>query len=196
MTRRTMTTPYERGSPTRLRFLAKKREARKARKDDAWFKAHSFWCKGRRSRHGVMAACQFEVVFREQVEGSKATCRLCKTTHFYSNAGTGRNRWLTMAEYQEVYIPDESLLRVEDVYREIDTEKRVKDKTGIVEMVPEKIIIIDHAPFCSKPDVQIAGLMATVGGPGQVRWTDSGGRFRHMCQSSDAAQRISLSRFK
>ena len=143
-----------------------------------------------------MAECLFEVRFNKQGEGARATCSFCKTVHVYSSAGTGRNRWLTMAEYQEVYIPEESILRVEDVYREIHTEKGVKDKSGIVEMVPEKIIIIGHAPFCSSPDTPIAGLMATVGGPGQVRWTDSGGRFRHMCQSSKAAQRISLSRFK
>ncbi|MCH8877796.1 MAG: hypothetical protein IIA89_13400 [Chloroflexi bacterium] len=143
-----------------------------------------------------MADCLFEVRFTTQAEGARATCSFCKETHVYSNAGTGKSRWLTQAEYAEVYIPDESLLRVEDVYREIDVEKRVKDKSGLVEMVPEKIIVADHAPWCGSPDVPIAGLTAKVGGPGQVRWTDSRGRFRHMCQSSEAARRIVATRWE
>ena len=136
-----------------------------------------------------MARCQFEVRFNRQEEGARAMCSFCDTVHVYSNAGTGKSRWLTMAEYQEVYIPEESLLRVEDVYREIDTEKKVHDKQGVVRLVPEKIIVADHAPWCGSPDVPIAGLTAKVGGPGRVRWRDSKGVIRHNCVSSEAARK-------
>ncbi|MCH8875592.1 MAG: hypothetical protein IIA89_02065 [Chloroflexi bacterium] len=136
-----------------------------------------------------MARCKFEVRFRQEVEGARAKCSFCDTTHVYSSAGTGRLRWLTMAEYEEVYIPDESLLRVEDVYREINVERKVHDKQGVVKLVPEQIVIADHAPWCGSPDVPIAGLTAKVGGPGRIRWRDSKGVIRHNCVSSAAARK-------
>ena len=97
---------------------------------------------------------------------------------------------MTQSEFSEVYIPEESLLRVEDVYREIDTEKKVQDKQGVVQLVPEKIIVADHAPWCKHPDAAIGGLAASMDSPGIVRWRDSHSRVKHICQSTEAARRL------
>lgn len=191
MRRRQMTTEMVH-SPTRTRFLAKKRQKRETRARDAWLEAHTFYCTGQRRRRGQMRACLFEVRFNHQVEGAKATCSFCHTAHVYSSAGTERSRWMTQSEYAEVHIPEESLLRIEDVYVEVEAEKKVPPGSPIVK---EKIIVADHAPWCHKPDVILAGLSAKMGAPGRVRWTDRGGRVRHLCQSSEAARRLANARW-
>jgi len=141
------------------------------------------------------------VTFRGEVkpfeygEGTKAHCRRCGTTSIYYEKGYNEGgamgaHWLTASEYSEIYIPPEATVKVEDVYKELHLERRVKDKkTGTVSTVPEVQVLINHAPWCGSPDVPIAGLTAKIGGPGRIRWRDRKGVIRHNCVSSAAGRK-------
>lgn len=186
-------------SKQREKFYAAKAAKRKRRADDAYHAAHTFECTGLRRRHGKEnQQCGWPVTFRRldgdnPAENERAFCRRCRTAFIYyvgSVDGVFKQTWLTVEEHGELYIPDESKTTLESVYREIDAEKNVKDKQGYMQQVQETIVIADHAPWCKSKDVPIIGLRAKMGAPGRVRWTDSGGRVRHLCQSSKAASHL------
>ena len=181
-------------SKTRQKFLDAKKAKKVQRAREAYLEEHTFFCKGKRRRRGRLQDCMFEVRFREAAESARAHCSFCGTAHIFSNAGTGRSRWLTLAEYQEVFIPDESVLKVEDVQRTMELRKNVK-RDGYMQQVPEKRVLISHAPWCQTPDVILVGLTAKVEGPGRIVWRNDKGHFAHNCLSSQAASGLAHARW-
>lgn len=177
-------------SYTRKRFLERKKAARDQRLKAEYDAVHTFWCKGLRRRRGIEnQPCKHEVFFKEEIDKAVASCRFCKQIHIFSelNRPGMYKGWYTKEQYDELYIPDESLLVVEDVQKELTREKRTPVGTPVM---TEKIILVDHAPWCTNKDVPLIGLTAQVGGSGRVMWRDSQGHFPHTCLSSMAASRM------
>lgn len=187
---RRQTRTFEAVSPTRLRFQAKRRAVRKAKADAKWEREHTYICRVTVNGRNGKQECGYWQRFMHEAEGYSVKCRKCKTVSVCHEKANTKFEWLPLSTYEEIYLPDEVTITVEDVYQELNLEKRVKDKkSGSMIRVPEKKILVSHAPWCGSPDVPIAGLTAKVGGPGRVRWRDAKGRIRHNCVSSEAGRR-------
>lgn len=187
--RRRETATFTGCSPTRLKFLERRRAIRQSRLDDKWEREHTYICRVMVNGRRGLQECGYWQRFLREAEGYRVECRKCKMVSVCHEKANLKWEWLPKAQYDEIYLPPEVTIKVEDVYRELHLEKRVKDKSGIVETVPEIKILVSHAPWCGSPDVSIAGLTAKIGGPGRVRWRDAKGVIRHNCVSSEAGRR-------
>ena len=112
-------------SPSRRRFIERKNAVKARRARDKHDAEHSFFCFALRESNTGPKVCNWQVKFRYKTENSKATCRRCKTVFIYARSSSDwKLRWMTMAQHAETFIPEESTIKVEDVYKEITREKR------------------------------------------------------------------------
>ncbi len=166
-------------SKTRQRFIEVKKAKRQQRADDAYERAHSFWCQGRIEGRDGLKPCKWQVMFRHEAEGAKATCRRCGTLHIFDQpmtaTGFGPARWMTEAEYRESVPEPESI--------------------QVIEVEDDKVVrLTGHAAWCNNRDKDLFGATGTWSGRGKIIWR-MGGRFWHTCLSSQAASDIAYARW-
>lgn len=173
-----MNKPYK-GSPTRKKFYAKRKQVRAARQRAEYLEQHTFWCKGFREVRGELVSCKWEVRFRTKAEGVTAVCRRCNTVHVYASpmtsSGPAGERWMTQAEYSES-VPEPETVEV-------------------VELAEGKEVrLVDHAAWCSDRSKALYGARGEWQGAGKIVWR-MGGRFWHTCLSSQAGRELAYARW-
>lgn len=165
---------YPMVSPTRKRFLERKKAKRRQRAEDAYIAAHTFECKNTRRRHGKEnQPCGWPVRFSKQGNGAHATCRRCR--QMYRCWG---GKWFKVEDY-EIGVHD--LQKAERKAHEGDYGHHPQNAPWETPA---------HEPEGGYKDVDLLGLhrmsRKITGGPGVIKigvgMVDRLGKVRHWCR--------------
>lgn len=154
-------------SKTRQAFMHRKTAIRRQRADDAYEKAHSFWCKGYIEGREGLKQCKFQVMFRYATEGALATCVRCRQVHTFKAGIEG-------TEYKEGWYPvldkDRPALPEPKPIVHTETEKQEQKRKEA-----------RHESWCTKKDKDLYGATRKEAVDGRVQWWRPGEHMIHVC---------------